>query len=63
MTEKELHRLSKSELLELMLAVRKEYDELKKENDELKEKLADKEALLSRLDSIEKKVAALVGGV
>lgn len=63
MTEKELHRLSKSELLELMLAVRKEYDELKKENDELKEKLADREALLSRLDSIEKKVAALVGGV
>lgn len=63
MTEKELHRLSKSELLELMLAVRKEYDELKKENDELKEKLADKEALLSRLDSIEKKVVALVGGV
>lgn len=63
MTEKELHRLSKSELLELMLAVRKEYDELKKENDELKEKLADKEALFSRLDSIEKKVAALVGGV
>lgn len=39
MTDKELHKLKKSELLELLLTMRKEIDVLQTENNDLKQKL------------------------
>lgn len=41
MTDKELHKLKKSELLELLFTMRKEIDTLQTENAELKQKLDD----------------------
>lgn len=49
MTDKELHKLKKSELLELLFTMRKEIDLLQTENNDLKQKLdnaaADREIL------------------
>ena len=42
MTEKELLKLKRSEMLEIMLAQSQEIDNLRKERDELKEQLADR---------------------
>lgn len=39
MTDKELKKLSRTELLELMLYLRKELDDLKEENEKLKEQI------------------------
>lgn len=39
MTDKELHKLKKPELLEILFTMRKEIDDLQTENDELKQKL------------------------
>lgn len=39
MTDKELHKLKKSELLELLFTMRKEIDSLQSEAEELKQKL------------------------
>lgn len=61
MKEKELNKLSKGELLELLLYLRKECDKLTKENEKLLKKLEDKKSLTERLDSIERQVAALNG--
>ena len=41
MTDKELHKLKKSELLELLLTMRKEIDALQTENGDLKQKLSE----------------------
>jgi len=41
MTDKELHKLKKSELLELLFTMRKEIDVLQTENDDLKQKLGE----------------------
>lgn len=57
MTEKELNRLSKGELLELMFSLRKEYDSLVKENERLKELLINKEDIVERLERIERAVS------
>lgn len=57
MTEKELNRLSKGELLELMFSLRKEYDSLVKENERLKELLINKEDIVERLERIERVVS------
>lgn len=46
MTDKELHKLKKSELLELLFTMRKEIDVLQTENGDLKQKLS--EASLNR---------------
>ena len=49
MTDQELHKLKKSELLELLFTMRKEIDLLQTENNDLKQKLgnaaADREIL------------------
>ncbi|MCI6560999.1 MAG: hypothetical protein MR434_06275 [Ruminococcus sp.] len=39
MTDKELHKLKRSELLELLFCMRDELDKLREENDELRKKL------------------------
>jgi len=59
--EKELNKLSKNELLELMLYLRKEYDKLTEENEKLLKKLEDKKSITDRLDKLERQMAALVG--
>ncbi|MDE5772405.1 MAG: hypothetical protein K2I06_12395 [Ruminococcus sp.] len=39
MTDKELHRLKRSELLDLLFYMRKELDELQEENESLKKQI------------------------
>ena len=61
MKDKALEKLSKNELLELMLYLRKEYDKLNTENEKLLQKLEDKKSITDRLDRMERQVAALTG--
>lgn len=49
MKDKALEKLSKNELLELMLYLRKEYDKLNAENEKLLQKLEDKKVSLTDL--------------
>lgn len=49
MKDKALEKLSKNELLELMLYLRKEYDKLNTENEKLLQKLEDKKVSLTDL--------------
>jgi hypothetical protein len=49
---KELKRLRRSELLELMLQLQKEVEELKEENDILNKKLANKKILIAESGSL-----------
>ena len=53
MKDKALEKLSKNELLELMLYLRKEYDKLNAENEKLLQKLEDKKSITDRLDRLE----------
>ena len=52
MTEKELLKLKRSELLEIMLAQSREIDRLREELEETKEKLADREIRIEKAGSI-----------
>ena len=52
MTEKELHKLKRGELLEMMLAQSREIDSLRERIRELEEKLADKEIRIQESGSI-----------
>ena len=52
MTEKELLKLKRSELLEIMLAQSKEIDSLREQIEEMKAKLEDKEIAISKSGSI-----------
>ncbi len=66
MTEKELKKLSKSELLEILLLLRRELDELRDENIELKAKLAEEKngtgnEILRLLKETNSKVDAFCG--
>ena len=61
MKDKALEKLSKNELLELMLYLRKEYDKLNAENEKLLQKLEDYKSITDRLDWLELLVAALTG--
>ena len=54
MKDKALEKLSKNELLELMLYLRKEYEKLL-------QKLEDKKSITDRLDRLERQVAVLTG--
>ena len=56
MKDKALEKLSKNELLELMLYLRKEYDKLNAENEKLLQKLEDKKSITDRLDRLERQV-------
>ena len=53
MKDKALEKLSKNELLELMLYLRKECDKLNAENEKLLQKLEDKKSITDRLDRLE----------
>lgn len=52
MTEKDLRHLRRDELLELLFEIRKEYDKLKEENDNLKQKLKTEEGNKEKLEQI-----------
>ncbi len=52
MTDKELHKLKKSELLELLFTMRKEIDKLQTEKSELERKLDDAAANRELLEKI-----------
>ncbi|MDO4945173.1 MAG: hypothetical protein Q4E74_08265 [Ruminococcus sp.] len=60
MTDKELKRLSRSELLELMLYLKKELDSEKSENEELRKKLEEKNTAVTALKD---ELKALTQGV
>ena len=52
MTEKEFRKLKRRDMLEIMLAQSREIDRLKKELEDAKAKLADKEIRIERTGSI-----------
>lgn len=59
MTDKELSKLNRRELLEILLKLRKKNDELEKELEETKTKLADKELKIEKSGSIAEASLAL----
>ncbi len=52
MTDKELHKLKRPELLDLLLYMRKELDELQEENESLKRQIENSEANREMLEKI-----------
>ena len=52
MTDAELKRLSRTELLEMLLGLEQENDQLRRENDELRKKMQAREIMLTEADSI-----------
>ncbi len=66
MTEKELHKLHKTELLEMMLEMRTELDRVREENTVLEQKLEETNAqrvLLEKILGIVEETAAQVKGI
>lgn len=61
MTEKELHKLKRGELLEMMLAQSREIDSLRTRIRELEEKLADREIRIKESGSIAEAALKLNG--
>lgn len=61
MTEKELHKLKRAELLEMMLAQSREIDSLRARIEELEEKLADREIRIQESGSIAEAALKLNG--
>lgn len=61
MTEKELRRLSRSELLELLLAQTREREELEKRLEEAERKLADREIRMEKVGDIAQAALAING--
>ena len=61
MTDKELKRLSRSELLEMLLSQSRKMDKMQAEIDELKEKLKSREILLENAGSIAEAALELNG--
>ena len=52
MTDKELHKLKRSELLDLLFYMRKELDGLQEENDNLKKQLEESKSNREMLEKI-----------
>lgn len=52
MTDKELHKLKRAELLDLLFFMRKELDELQEENDRLKKQLESSSAEHEMIEKI-----------
>lgn len=52
MTDKELHKLKRPELLDLLLYMRKELDELQEENESLKKQVENSEHIREMLEKI-----------
>ena len=61
MTDKELQRLRRSELLEILLAQQKQIDSLKKELAEANEQLAERKIIMARSGSIAEAALKLNG--
>lgn len=61
MTDREVHKLKRVELLELLLELSKENDKLKDENQKLKEKLNDKTLYIENCGSIAEAAMQLCG--
>lgn len=61
MTDREVHKLKRVELLELLLELSKENDKLKDENEKLKEKLNDKTLYIENCGSIAEAAMQLCG--
>ncbi len=61
MTEKELHKLKRAELLEMMLAQSREIESLRARIEELEEKLADREIRIQESGSIAEAALKLNG--
>ena len=61
MTDREVHKLKRVELLELLLELSKENDKLKDENEKLKEKLNDKTLYIVNCGSIAEAAMQLCG--
>ena len=61
MTDKELQRLRRSELLEILLAQQKQIDSLKKELAEANEQLAERKIILEKSGSIAEAALKLNG--
>ena len=61
MTEKELHKLKRGELLEMMLAQSREIDALRARVRDLEEKLADREIRIRESGSIAEAALKLTG--
>lgn len=59
MTDKELHRLKRSELLEMMLEQSREIDRLKEQLACMEEKLKSREVILAKAGSIAEAALAL----
>lgn len=52
MTDKELHKLKRPELLDLLFYMRKEMDELQEENESLKKQIENSEHIREMLEKI-----------
>lgn len=61
MTDKELHRLKRSELLEILVEMSEENDRLKEENESLKNQLCDKNIQIENSGSIAEAALKLSG--
>jgi cell division septum initiation protein DivIVA len=61
MTPKELKRLSRSDLLEMLLEISKENERLQKENDQLREQLADRDIRIQNCGSLAEAALQLNG--
>lgn len=61
MTDKELHRLKRSELLEILVEMSEENDRLKEENESLKNQLYDKNIKIENSGSIAEAALKLSG--
>lgn len=61
MTEKELHKLKRAELLEMMLAQSREIESLRARIEQLEEELADREILIQESGSIAEAALKLNG--
>lgn len=61
LTDKEFRRLSRAELIEVIYRMQQDEQELRRENDELKARLADRRSHLSEAGSIAQAALALNG--
>ena len=62
MTDKEIQKLRRSELLEILYSLRKEVDSLQAENEALKKKLEEQNSVFGEILSIVKETNTIIKG-